>query len=82
MLVQTWAGSIACATFGFVVAASYVQIAAWLGLLQPWYAFHTIVANTAISSVISAAAESLPVGEWDNLVISLAAAGSSYILYR
>lgn len=81
MHVQTWAGSTACFVFGFLAAVAYVQSAASMGLLQPQQLFTTIVATSAIVSLTSAAAESLPVGDWDNVVISLVAAGSARLLY-
>ncbi|KAK9868067.1 hypothetical protein WJX84_001476 [Apatococcus fuscideae] len=78
---KTWAGSIACAAFGFSTAVLYVQGAAALGLLDPQQPHSTILAVTAATSLVSAAAESLPSGEWDNVVISIAAAGTSWLLY-
>ena len=81
MDVQTWVGSTACLVFGFLAAIAYVQSAAFKGLLQPQQLFSTIAAKSAVVSLASAAAESLPVGDWDNVVISFVAAGSARLLY-
>lgn len=81
MHVQTWAGSVACFIFGFLASVAYVQSAAFLSLLHPQPVLGSIVANSALVSLASAAGESLPVGDWDNVVISLIAAGSARLLY-
>ena len=79
--LQTLAGSLACAVFGFAAAAAYVLAASWLQLLNPPQTFRAIIAISGAASLSSAVAESLPVGEWDNVIISITAAAVGRTMY-
>lgn len=79
--MQSWPGSLACAVAGFFTTAAYISLFRALGYItSPKEA--TSTNRVLLVSSISALVESLPVQEWDNLTVSLAALTAGLCLFR
>ena len=79
--VQSWAGSIACALAGFAATAGFLLAFQRKGFLLQNVPEAELLWKTLTVSIFASAVEALPIVEYDNLTVPIAAAAAGRLLF-